>query len=129
MVFTFGNEEVAGGKQKTKSKTKSNLLICLDLRLREGEHVKKFRLYFFYLFLSSVPASLLDLIPDDVELVSISIFFIIELPFPTADVVSGVESHGLVLIRQRCRGDGAINGTHKKKTMCYGYEQKPQKNK
>lgn len=67
------------------------------------------------LFLSSVPASLLDLIPDDVELVSISIFLIIEFPFPTADV-SGVESHGFVLIRHRCRGDGAakkINETNK----------------
>lgn len=63
--------------------------------------------FVIYLFLSSVPASLLDFMPEDVELVSISIFLIIELQFPTADVVSGVESHGLVLIRQRCRGDGA----------------------
>lgn len=63
-----------------------------------------------YLFFSSVPASLLDLIPDDVELVSISIFFNIELQLPTADgFVSGADSHGLVLIRQRCRGDGAVD--------------------
>lgn len=68
-----------------------------------------------YLFLSSVPASLLDLIPDDVELVSISIFFRIELLFPTA--VSGVESHGLVLIRHRWRGDGAAARAKVKKRI------------
>lgn len=65
------------------------------------------RLMLFYLFLSSVPASLLDLIPEDVELVSISIFFNIEF-------VSGPESHGLVLIRLRCRGDGATSTTNQR---------------
>lgn len=68
-----------------------------------------------YLFLSSVPASLLDFMPDDVELVSISIFLIIELQFPTAALVSGVESHGFVLIRQRCRGDGAKSDENKER--------------
>lgn len=48
--------------------------------------------------------------PDDVELVSISIFLITELPF--ASVVSGVDSHGFVLIRHRCRGDGAVDRRH-----------------
>lgn len=38
-----------------------------------------------------------------------SIFFIIELQLPAADgFVSGADNHGLVLILQRCRGDGAI---------------------
>lgn len=60
-----------------------------------------------YLFLLSVPASLLDLMPEDVELVSISIFFNIEF-------VSGPESHGLVLIRLRCRGDGATSATNQR---------------
>lgn len=53
--------------------------------------------------------------PDDVELVSISIFFIIELQLPTADgFVSGADSHGLVLILHRWRGDGAAFGKHDK---------------
>lgn len=73
----------------------------------------------YYHGLSSVPASLLDLTPDDVELVSISILFINAFPFPTAVVASGVENHGFVLIRQRCRGDGAV--------YCFDFEKKMKK--
>lgn len=53
--------------------------------------------------------------PEDVELVSISIFFITELPIAIEIAASGVESHGLVLIRQRCLGDGAIKFLNNKK--------------
>ena len=59
-----------------------------------------------YSFLSLAPASLLDLIPEDEELASNSIFFAKNEVFPE-DEVSVVEYQGFVLIRHLWRGEGA----------------------
>lgn len=49
--------------------------------------------------------------PEEVELVSISIFLIAELQLVKV-FASVLENHGFVRIRERWRGDGAV---HKKK--------------
>lgn len=78
-------------------------------------------IYFFYFFLKinrlkypflfvllPVPASLLDFNPEDDEYESISFFLAGKLAIDD-DEVSVLETHGFVLILQRCLGDGAAN--------------------
>lgn len=69
---------------------------------------KEFSFSILNSFLSLIPASLLDLIPDDEELASISIFFVKNIE-PPEDDVSVVEYQGFVRIRHLCLGDGAID--------------------
>lgn len=56
----------------------------------------------------SVPASLLDFKPDDDDNESISNFLVGKLVIDD-DEVSVLETHGFVLILQRCLGEGAKN--------------------
>lgn len=85
-------------------------IICLlkmQKKCIKTKDIYRFLYVYIYLGFSSIPTSLLDLIPDDVELVSISTFLHpIRLAVNTTG--STLENQGFVRIRHRCRGDGAI---------------------